>query len=121
MGVYHEPLPPQPLDPSLHQLLKDTDLALLRKKKRTPRSSTKPELDFEAVEVDEEVLEGPKILDILDTEDDYDNHSTHTRLSPEAAFGSKRIGQVTLPWELEGAMTSIIESTCSQPCNTHLW
>ncbi|KDQ14022.1 hypothetical protein BOTBODRAFT_66460 [Botryobasidium botryosum FD-172 SS1] len=111
-AVYHEPLPAQPLEPSLQQLLKDADISLLRRgrHKRTQRTSTQPELDFEPVEVGEELPEGSKIVGTLGQEEVWDSGRTERR-SPEAVFGTKRIGMITVPWELETSMSSIIEDS----------
>lgn len=112
---HHDPLPAQPLEPSLQQLLKDADLSLLRRgrNKKASRSRARLELDYDLVEEVEAVPDAGKIVTMLDTEDVPDVGGRHPRRSPEASFGLKRIGMVTIPWELESSMTGVIEGSGS--------
>lgn len=89
------------LDPTLKALLQDTDISLTSHKhvmaKRPPR-----ELEPVAIEHTEEAE---------DAEDFVEDHSERGeyRKSPAARFGSKKIGAVVMPTELQKSITALID------------
>lgn len=105
---------PQPnaaleLDPSLKALLQDIDISLTSHKhiatKRTPR-----ELEAFAVEGLEEAKDENSVEDISERNEHHK--------SPAAQFGSKKIGAVVLPAELQESITALINGVLSEivPC-----
>ena len=112
------PNPGLHLDPSLQQLLRDTDLSLIRSRKhqiKLPGTRALKELEGIPVssEEDAEAWEGYELEpDIHDQADDVEAwHNRSEKLSPEAVFGSKRIGQISIPVELERSMEGLISGT----------
>ena len=112
------PNPGLHLDPALQQLLRDTDLSLIRSRKhqvKLPRTHTPKELEGIPVssKEDAEAWEGYELEpDVHDRADDVEAwHNRAEKLSPEALFGSKRIGQISIPLELETNMQSLINGT----------
>lgn len=118
-----EPKSPVPLDPSLQALLNDVDISIARHKagaRRTdisPRAvdSGKTQRELEvfpelALEHTEGDVGSPALeLDYDDAHEDAD--TAETRKSPAAAFGSKAIGAVVLPLELQNSIVRLIEGT----------
>lgn len=90
------PNPRLTLDPSLQALLNDVDITLLNHK---PQDQTV----YKELEVVQEA--GPS----LDYEEDELPSEKATRKSPAATFGSKQIGAVILPLELQNAISALIE------------
>ncbi|THH04971.1 hypothetical protein EW145_g5134 [Phellinidium pouzarii] len=101
----HIPIPNAPLelDPSLQNLLRDADMALLRHK-RGEKSATSPSTmrELEVVEFDE-----TKPVE-QNVEDDDEMSESKERKSARAKFGSNRIGSILLPAELRDAIDRII-------------
>lgn len=98
------PNAPLDLDPSLQDLLKDADMAMGHKfnthypKEGPPRRRHM------------EVIEEEGIVSTEWTEED-DSGSRGSRKSPAAEFGSKKIGAVVLPHQLQESVAHLIEST----------
>jgi hypothetical protein len=96
------------LDPSLKALLQDIDISLTSHKyaavKRSPR-------ELEAFAVDE--LEEAQAEDAEDSVEDSSERNEH-RKSPAARFGSKKIGAVVLPAELQKSITALIDGVLSE-------
>jgi hypothetical protein len=110
------PNPGLHLDPALQQLLRDTDLSLIRSRKhreKLPRTYNPTELEGIPVssEEDTEAWEGYELgPDIHDPGADVEAwHNRSEKLSQEAAFGSKTIGQISIPLELERSMAAVIQ------------
>jgi hypothetical protein len=118
-----EPKAPVPLDPSLQALLNDVDISIARHKARRTDPSPRvvdsgkahrelevfPELSLEHTDRDA----GSSALE-LDYDDAHEEADTaETRKSPAAAFGSKAIGAVVLPLELQNSIVRLIEGTRS--------
>ncbi|KAG1754790.1 mitochondrial small ribosomal subunit Rsm22-domain-containing protein [Suillus paluster] len=91
------------IDPSLKVLLQDIDISLTSHKhimtKRPPR-----ELETVAIEDLEEAE------DAEDFVEDHSERSEH-RKSPAARFGSKKIGAVVMPTELQKSITALIDAS----------
>ncbi|KAG7452133.1 Rsm22-domain-containing protein [Guyanagaster necrorhizus] len=90
------PNPRLNLDPSLQALLNDVDITLLHHK-------AQDQPVFKELEVVQEA--DP----LLDYEEDELPSEKSTRKSPAATFGSKQIGAVILPLELQNAIMALIE------------
>ncbi|KAF9513878.1 hypothetical protein BS47DRAFT_1343701 [Hydnum rufescens UP504] len=112
------PNPGLHLDPALQQLLRDTDLSLIRSRKhreKLPRTYNPTELEGIPVssEEDAEAWEAYELgPDIHDPGADVEAwHNRSEKLSQEAAFGSKRIGQISIPLELERSMAAVIQES----------
>ncbi|KZT55403.1 Rsm22-domain-containing protein [Calocera cornea HHB12733] len=108
-GVQNAPNPPLNLDPSYEELMKGPDLLSLRNRKHQ-RKSAIPELQYSPVpHPDDEAqidFDG-KALDLEeDTTLDWDRKED--RRSFAAAYGSKRLGMVELPFELVNKISNII-------------
>ncbi|KAF8604014.1 hypothetical protein BDV93DRAFT_492700 [Ceratobasidium sp. AG-I] len=117
--VSHAPNAPLELDPALSRLLHDTDLSLLRKfrhgaKHHVERAELEvekeadafnnPPPEFEGYEVVERGYGGPAVEDSIE---DWDGPREERR-SPAAVYGTKHIGMVVLPWELEHAVERVV-------------
>ncbi|CAE6401210.1 unnamed protein product [Rhizoctonia solani] len=115
INAQHAPNAPLQLDPALSQLLHDTDLSLLRKFRHGSKhyverpelqveeanafSNLPPEYEgYEIAERGEEVQEGS-----------YWDGPRDERRSPAAVYGTKHVGMVVLPWELEHTTGRVIE------------
>ena len=96
------PNAPLNLDPTLQSLLKDVDMSLVRHKARhLPRVHR----ELEAIPTDQSVDDG-----VAYDEEYQDNSFDHkdTRRSPAAQFGSRHIGAVVLPFELQKSINRLI-------------
>lgn len=89
------------LDPTLKALLQDIDISLTSHKhvvaKRPPR-----ELEPVAIEYPEEAEDAEVFVE------DHSERGEH-RKSPAARFGSKKIGAVVMPTELQKSITTLID------------
>ncbi|KAG9104124.1 37S ribosomal protein S22 [Ceratobasidium sp. 370] len=116
--VPHTPNAPLELDPALSQLLHDTNLSLLRKFRHGskhyveraelevesgPNALENPPPEFEGYEVVERDLVGWNGEDREVWDEPRDE-----RRSPAAIYGTKHVGMVVLPWELEHAVEKVI-------------
>lgn len=117
--VSHAPNAPLELDPALSRLLHDTDLSLLRKFRHGAKHHVeRPELEvegesdafnnpppeFEGYEVVERGYGAPVVEDNMEAWDGPRDE----RRSPAAVYGTKHIGMVVLPWELEHAVEKVV-------------
>ncbi|OAX42679.1 Rsm22-domain-containing protein [Rhizopogon vinicolor AM-OR11-026] len=91
------------LDPSLKALLQDIDISLTSHKHVASKRSLR-ELEAFAVEELEETE------DVEDSLEDSSERNEH-RKSPAARFGSKKIGAVVLPAELQKSITALIDAS----------
>ncbi|EJD03728.1 Rsm22-domain-containing protein [Fomitiporia mediterranea MF3/22] len=98
----HGPNAPLELDPSLQDLLRDADMALLKHKPSEPaKNGSSSAKELEILEFDESSTER--------TEDgENDIVTPKERKSARAAFGSRGIGSVFLPMELREAIEKVI-------------
>ncbi|KAI5124137.1 hypothetical protein M0805_000948 [Coniferiporia weirii] len=99
---FHGPNAPLDLDPSLQDLLRDADMALLKHKPRE-NGPTGPHAIREL-----EILEFDETLEERDIDDETDVTAPKERKSVRAKFGSRSIGSVFLPVELRDAIERII-------------
>lgn len=94
------------LDPSIKALLQDIDISLTSHKhiaaKRSPR-------ELEAFVIEE--LEAAE--NVEDSVEDFSERNEH-RKSPAARFGSKKIGAVVLPAELQKSITALIDGVLGE-------
>lgn len=101
-----EPRPPIDLDPSYRKLLEDVDFSFKRHYENTQHPK-----ETEAWPVDVEET-GSVALDGVTQDAGVSERvvgSQWKRKSPEARFGSHRIQQVELPFELQRSMQLLIE------------
>ncbi|KAH8099692.1 mitochondrial small ribosomal subunit Rsm22-domain-containing protein [Cristinia sonorae] len=105
----HQPNAPLDLDPSLRALLNDVDLSLLRQKSRhVDASSASPApRELELFPADSDFDDDYLTSAELDSQDEPLD-SKEKRKSPAALFGSRRIGAVVLPLELQNSITRLI-------------
>ncbi|QRV83443.1 37S ribosomal protein S22, mitochondrial [Ceratobasidium sp. AG-Ba] len=118
----HSPNAPLELDPALSQLLHDTDLSLLRKfrhgsKHYVERAELEVETEANAFDNPAPELEGYGIgergfsssqNDYADVWEDHRGEPREERRSPAAVYGTKHVGMVVLPWELEHAVEKAV-------------
>jgi hypothetical protein len=105
-----QPNAPLDLDPSLQALLRDVDVSLMRHKTRVSSGLDDPMTrKHRELEVYEDVDEASLVPRTTHDELEYDDDSAGSRKSPAAAFGSRQIGAVVLPLELQNAITRLIE------------
>lgn len=90
------------LDPSLKALLQDVDISLTSHKQIPVRKSPRELQAFAVEELEENVDVG-----VEDPFEDSSERNEH-RKSPAAQFGSKKIGAVVLPAELQASITALI-------------
>lgn len=106
--VCSQPNGPLDLDPSLQALLKDVDISLMRAKSGASlvenTSPLKPVRELEVFSVPED--EENSLEDDLSAEDGV--HHWDIKKSPAAHFGSRRIGQVVIPLELQNSIDRLI-------------
>lgn len=96
-GQAHRPLD---LDPSLETLLKDVDISL-----KNYKATSKPPRELDIVAPNEHEILDPDSLEVLEEEDAVGRDE---KKSPAAAFGSRGIGQVVLPLELQNSINVLI-------------
>ena len=102
---------PSQLDPSLRQLLLDTDLSLIKSKKYREQNNYSSSPDSTTASGSREKDAEATDYYTLDAEEENNADAWHNRLekrSQEAIFGSKRIGSISVPFELEHSMEAII-------------
>lgn len=98
------------LDPSLKALLRDVDISLTSHKQIPARRSPR-ELQAFAVEELEETVD----VDVTVEDPFEDSSERHEhRKSPAARFGSKKIGAVVLPAELQASVTALINGVLGE-------
>jgi len=118
-GSTPSPNPTPQLDPSLRQLLLDTDLSLIKsreyreqnKSAASPGCFTTPGPSKEDAETKDYYT-----LDAIEENDAEAWHNRSEKRSQEAVFGSKRIGSISIPFELEHNMEAIISGKLN--CST---
>lgn len=101
--------PPLNLDPSLKALLKDVDISLKQAKVEGPPPMATRELEVldENLPIHHEIsMEDWTPLDF--SENKIHSEQSVERKSPAALFGSRRIGMVILPLELQSAISLLI-------------
>ncbi|KAG8739013.1 37S ribosomal protein S22, partial [Ceratobasidium sp. 428] len=114
----HTPIAPLELDPALSRLLHDTNLSLLRNFRHgskhyveraelevesEPNAFKNPPPEFEGYDVVERDSAGENGEDI-----EAWGSPREERRSPAAIYGTKHLGMVILPWELEHAVQKVI-------------
>jgi hypothetical protein len=91
----------QNIDPSLQRLLEDVDLSLLKQNRRKLKHhAAKSPVELESVPLGE--------ITSFEDADGVQWDDRAEKRSPEAVFGSKRIGMVTLPVELVSAVSQLV-------------
>jgi hypothetical protein len=100
------------LDPSLKALLQDIDISLTSHKQIPVRRSPR-ELQAFAVEELEETVDVDVDVAVEDPFEDSSERNEH-RKSPAARFGSKKIGAVVLPAELQASVTALINGVLGE-------
>ncbi|CCO29928.1 hypothetical protein BN14_03952 [Rhizoctonia solani AG-1 IB] len=108
INAQHAPNAPLQLDPALSQLLHDTDLSLLRKFRHGSKHHVeRAELQVEEADALSNLppeYEGYGIIERGGEEaqeGSYWDGPRDERRSPAAVYGTKHVGMVVLPWELE--------------------
>lgn len=105
-GTDHSPQ----IDPDLRALLYDVDLSLARptaKARRLRREMAGYQARTEHREL--EVIQDLPDLESLEVEDEeHVLFPLNERKSPAASFGSRQIGAVVLPWELQKSVTRLL-------------
>ncbi|KAG8691257.1 37S ribosomal protein S22 [Ceratobasidium sp. 423] len=115
INAQHAPNAPLQLDPALRQLLHDTDLSLLRKFRHGSKHYVeRPELQVEEADGFSNIPSEYEGYEIAERggeaqEPSYWDGPREERRSPAAVYGTKHIGMVVLPWELEHAVGRVIE------------
>ncbi|KAG8683746.1 hypothetical protein FRC09_015875, partial [Ceratobasidium sp. 395] len=114
----HAPNAPLELDPALSRLLHDTNLSLLRNFRHgskhyaeraelevesEPNAFKKPPPEFEGYDVVERNSTGENDEDV-----EAWGSPREERRSPAAIYGTKHLGMVILPWELEHAVQKVV-------------
>ncbi|CAE6441102.1 unnamed protein product [Rhizoctonia solani] len=113
----HTPNAPLQLDPALSQLLHDTDLSLLRKFRHGSKHYVeRPELQVEEADAFSNLPPEYEGYDIAERgeetqEASYWDGPREERRSPAAVYGTKHVGMVVLPWELEHAVGRVVEES----------
>jgi hypothetical protein len=109
------PNAPLELDPALSQLLHDTDLSLLRKFRHGSKHYVeRPELHVEETDAFSRLSSEFEGYDVVERDHEAEESQTwgeprEERRSPAAVYGTKHVGMVVLPWELEHAVGRVIE------------
>jgi len=114
------PNPALDLDPALQALLKDTDISNLRAKTHLKSQETSvdkplytpPHRELEVINNVVEHFEIPT-SDVARGNDNNDLFPRSVRKSPAASFGSRGIGAVVLPFELQGSISRLISGAHS--------
>ncbi|KAG9085186.1 37S ribosomal protein S22, partial [Ceratobasidium sp. 392] len=116
--LHHAPNAPLELDPALSRLLHDTDLSLLRKfrhgsKHYVERAELEIESEPNAFENTPPEFEGYEVVERGFVEQNSEgvgiwDGPKEERRSPAAIYGTKHLGMVTLPWELEHAVEKVV-------------
>lgn len=102
------PNAPLDLDPSLQDLLKSADMTMAHKSNaHFPKEKPPNRRHMEIIE-----REGTPSTSWVE-EEDFDSRGS--RKSPAAEFGSRRIGAVVLPHQLQESVTRLIESAFKFP------
>ncbi|KAF8711656.1 Mitochondrial small ribosomal subunit Rsm22, partial [Rhizoctonia solani] len=120
INTQHAPNAPLQLDPALSQLLHDTDLSLLRKFRHGSKHYVeRPELQVEETDTFDSLppeYEGYEIAErgAETHEGSYWDGPREERRSPAAVYGTKHVGMVVLPWELEHAVSRVVEGETIQ-------
>jgi len=96
------------LDRDLRDLLRDTELSILKSKQRRH-----PPAELAATPISEEDAEAWEGYALEGEEGDESAseawHNRSQKLSPEASFGSKRIGSIDVPLHLDRGMAALID------------
>lgn len=107
----HQPNAPLDLEPSFRALLSDVDLSLLKHKNRnaasTSAASPRGPRELEVFPTDPAAVEDYLTAAELDAHDE-ELDSKEARKSPAALFGSRRIGAVVLPLDLQNSISRLI-------------
>ncbi|KAF8755993.1 Mitochondrial small ribosomal subunit Rsm22 [Rhizoctonia solani] len=120
INTQNAPNAPLQLDPALSQLLHDTDLSLLRKFRHGSKHYVeRPELQVEETDTFDSLppeYEGYEIAErgAETHEGSYWDGPREERRSPAAVYGTKHVGMVVLPWELEHAVSRVVEGETIQ-------
>ncbi|KZO90224.1 Rsm22-domain-containing protein [Calocera viscosa TUFC12733] len=111
-GIQNVPNLPLDLDPSYEQLMKGPNMSILRQRKHHPKRSV-TELEHSPVPHpdDESQMDfDGKALE-LEEEEESDWERREERRSFAAAYGSKRVGTVEMPFELVNKISGMIGDT----------
>jgi hypothetical protein len=121
INAQHAPNAPLQLDPALSQLLHDTDLSLLRKFRHGSKHHVeRTELQAEEADALSNLppeYEGYGIVERGGEEaqeGSYWDGPRDERRSPAAVYGTKHVGMVVLPWELEHNVSKAVEGEPTQ-------
>jgi len=98
------PNAPLDLDPTLRSLLNDVDMSLVKHKSHHPPRQYR---ELEAIPADQSVDNTIAPYD-QDLNEDNTSDRRDTRKSPAALFGSRRIGAIILPFELQKSIHQLI-------------
>jgi hypothetical protein len=101
---------PVELDESYNVLFNDVDMSALKRKARTQPEDLKAYHGRERNVVDETLVEDVEgsVSETLEEEEEIDMPQSKERKSPAATFGSRGIGAVVLPLELQEAIRSVV-------------
>lgn len=114
---HHTPNAPLQLDPALSQLLHDTDLSLLRKFRHGSKHYVgRPELQVEETDAFSKLPSEFEGYEVVERDHEPEEASSwdgprEERRSPAAVYGTKHVGMVVLPWELEHGVGRVIEES----------
>ncbi|KAJ1301502.1 hypothetical protein OPQ81_008757 [Rhizoctonia solani] len=117
INAQHAPNAPLQLDPALTQLLHDTDLSLLRKFRHGSKHYVeRPELQVDEADAFRNLPHEYEGYDVAERgeeahEPSYWDGPREERRSPAAVYGTKHVGMVLLPWELEHAVGRVIDES----------
>lgn len=107
------PNAPLDLDPAMQQLLRDTDLSLLRARKHKPRVIHELESEPVPIEENEEQM-GVSVVGEEGQEEEEGGRRPERR-SAAAVYGSYGVGAVVLPFELERSILNLIAGKSPYP------
>ena len=101
--------PSIPLDPTYDALIDSVDLSRLKQSARQRPNEHEPFHGKQRREIEEVFTEEPSASELEQGVEEDDNiHESRERKSPAAAFGSKGIGAVVLPTELQDSIRAAI-------------
>lgn len=104
----HQPNAPLDIDPSFQALLKDVDMALLKKKTRYHHTHPRPE-DMPKLRELEEYPPEEQVDGVMSDLVAVDAEHRLPRRSPAAVFGAQTFGMVLIPRELQQSISALID------------